>query len=386
MRNFFRRYRALATKEVQQLRRNKGLLIQLLIPPTIVLVIFGYALNPKVRDLRLGVVDESFTTQSRDFVNALTENVNFRVTHRYARSQEAEDALNSSDLDLFIVIPNDFARSLARGQTASVQVVIDAVDANTAQIAQGYLQRALDDYNSSNGVIPVAEYRPRRMVTRAAHPAPPPGAPNVRPAYLYNPGLVTAWHYVTGVMSIIMFINASLVASALAVKEKESGTIEQLLMTPAQTGEMLLAKTSPVFAMMMVVLFVALGVSILVFGVPIRGALWLFAVAGASAALAGIGIGVMVATVSKSQQQAQLLTFFVNPPITLLSGSTSPLENMPEFFQKLSYLDPLRYFVTIVRGVTLKNAPWSSLWPNLVILMVFAIALFSFSAWRFRKQ
>jgi len=386
VRNFFRRYRALATKEVQQLRRNKGLLIQLLIPPTIVLVIFGYALNPKVRDLRLGVVDESFTTQSRDFVNALTENVNFRVTHRYARSQEAEDALNSSDLDLFIVIPNDFARSLARGQTASVQVVIDAVDANTAQIAQGYLQRALDDYNSSNGVIPVAEYRPRRMVTRAAHPAPPPGAPNVRPAYLYNPGLVTAWHYVTGVMSIIMFINASLVASALAVKEKESGTIEQLLMTPAQTGEMLLAKTSPVFAMMMVVLFVALGVSILVFGVPIRGALWLFAVAGASAALAGIGIGVMVATVSKSQQQAQLLTFFVNPPITLLSGSTSPLENMPEFFQKLSYLDPLRYFVTIVRGVTLKNAPWSSLWPNLVILMVFAIALFSFSAWRFRKQ
>ena len=206
------------------------------------------------------------------------------------------------------------------------------------------------------------------------------------PAYLYNPGLVTAWHYVTGVMSIIMFINASLVASALAVKEKETGTIEQLMMTPAQTGEMLLAKTSPVFVMMMVVLFVALGVGVLVFGVPIRGALWLFTVAGACAALAGIGIGVMVATVSKSQQQAQLLTFFVNPPITLLSGSTSPLENMPAFFQKLSYLDPLRYFVTIVRGVTLKNAPWSALWPNLVILMGFAIVLFSISAWRFRKQ
>jgi ABC-2 type transport system permease protein len=197
---------------------------------------------------------------------------------------------------------------------------------------------------------------------------------------------VTAWHYVTGVMSIIMFINASLVASALAVKEKETGTIEQLLMTPAQTGEMLLAKTSPVFVLMMVVLFVALSVGILVFGVPIRGALWMFTVAGASAALAGIGIGVMVATVSKSQQQAQLLTFFVNPPITLLSGSTSPLENMPQFFQKLSYLDPLRYFVTIVRGVTLKDAPWAALWPNLVILMAFAMVLFSISAWRFRKQ
>src|SRR5215472_14502873 len=384
---FMRRFLALATKEVQQLRRNRGLLVQLMLPPTIVLVIFGYALNPKVRGLRLGVVDESLTTQSRDFINSLTENVNFSVTRQFICPQDAEDALNSLELDLFMVIPNDFARSLGRGETARVQVVIDAVDANTAQIAQGYLQRALEEYNMAGGVIPVAvEDRPRTRLNRAAHPAPPPGAPDVQPAYIYNPGLVTSWHYVTGVMSIIMFINASLVASALAVKEKETGTIEQLLMTPAQTGEMLLAKTSPVFLLMMIVLFVALGTGILVFGVPVRGALWLFTVAGASAALAGIGIGVMVATVSKSQQQAQLLTFFVNPPITLLSGATSPLENMPQFFQKLAYLNPLRYMVTIVRGVTLKDAPWSALWPNLLALMAFAAVLFSISAWRFRKQ
>jgi ABC-2 type transport system permease protein len=383
---FFRRYLALATKEVQQLRRNRGLLFQLLVPPTIVLVIFGYALNPKVRGLRLGVVDQSFTVESRDFINALTENVNFKVTHRYTRTQDAEDALRRLELDLFLVIPTDFSRSLTRGQVANVQVVIDAVDANTAQIAQGYLRRALDEFNAAGVAIPIREDRRARLLVRSTHPAPPPGMPDVQSAYLYNPGLVTSWHYVTGVMSIIMFINASLVASALAVKEKETGTIEQLLMTPAQTGEMLLAKTSPVFALMMVVLIVALGVGILVFGVPVRGALWLFVVAGAAAAMAGIGIGVMVATVSRSQQQAQLLTFFVNPPITLLSGATSPLENMPQFFQKLAYLNPLRYFVTIVRGVTLKDAPWSALWPNLLVLIAFAAVLFSISAWRFRKQ
>jgi ABC-2 type transport system permease protein len=174
--------------------------------------------------------------------------------------------------------------------------------------------------------------------------------------------------------------------SALAVKEKEPGTIEQLMMTPAQTAEMLLAKTSPVFVLMMVVLFVALITGVVVFGLPVRGALWLFTLSGAFAALAGIGIGVMVATVSKLQQQAQLLTFFVTAPITLLSGSTSPIENMPYFFQKLSYLDPLRYLVTIIRGVTLKDAPWSALWPNLVVLATFAIILFAISAWRFRKQ
>jgi ABC-2 type transport system permease protein len=383
---FIRRYLALATKEFQQLRRNPGLIVQLMIPPTIVLVIFGYALNPKVRDLRLGVVDESFSTESRDLIDALTENVNFNVTRVYGRPQDAEDALKNLDLDLFLVIPHDFARSVNRGQTAKVQVVIDAVDANTAQIAQGYLKRCLEDYNTSRGLAIPTEFSPRRTLIRATHPAPPPGAVDVRPAYIYNPGLVTAWHYVTGVMSIIMFINASLVASALAVKEKETGTIEQLLMTPAQTVEMLFAKVTPVFILMMVVMFVALGTGILVFDLPLRGAVWMFAVAGACAALAGIGIGVMVATVSKSQQQAQLLTFFVNPPITLLSGATSPIENMPEFFQKLSYFDPLRYLVTIVRGVTLKSAPWSAMWPNLVVLSAFALVLFSISAWRFRKQ
>ena len=383
---FIRRYMALATKEFQQLSRNPGLIVQLMIPPTIVLVIFGYALNPKVRNLRLGVVDESFTAESRDLIDALTENLNFDVTHVFGRSQDAEEAMKNLNLDLFLVIPDDFARSLSRGETARVQVVIDAVDANTAQIAQGYLQKCLEDYNTTRGLAIPAAYRARRVVMHATHPAPPPGAVNVRPAYLYNPGLVTAWHYVTGVMSIIMFINASLVASALAVKEKETGTIEQLLMTPAQTAEMLLAKVTPVFVLMMVVMFVALATGIVVFDLPLRGAVWMFAVAGACAALAGIGIGVMVATVSRSQQQAQLLTFFVNPPITLLSGSTSPIENMPEFFQKLSYFDPLRYLVTIVRGVTLKNAPWSALWPNLAILSVFAVILFSISAWRFRKQ
>jgi ABC-2 type transport system permease protein len=383
---FIRRYLALLAKEVDQLRRNRVLLIQLMLPPTVVLVIFGYALNPKVRDLRVGIVDESFTTESRELIDALTENVNFDVKHVYSRVEEAEEALKSLELDLFLVIPADFSRTLERGQTADVQVIVDAVDANTAQIAKGYLEMALEGYNSGNIAGAPTGARRRLLLVNATHPAPPPGVPDVQSAYIYNPGLVTSWHYVTGVMSIIMFINASLVASALAVKEKETGTIEQLLMTPAQTGEMLMAKTTPVFAVMMVVLFLSLIVGMLVFGLPVRGAVWLFALAGALAALAGIGIGVMVATVSKSQQQAQLLTFFVNPPLTLLSGATSPIENMPDLFQKLSYIDPLRYMVTIVRGVTLKNAPWSALWPNLLALTIFSIILFSISAWRFRKQ
>src|SRR5262245_27704249 len=201
-------------KEVQQLRRNRVLLIQLMLPPTIVLIIFGFALNPKVRDLRMGVVDESLTTESRGFIDSLARNVNFKVTEQFTRTKEAEDALRSLDLDLFIVIPSDFARTMNRGETANVQVVIDAVDANTAQIAQGYMRMALEEYNNSgggSGGVPAEKSRAGPTIVRSAHPAPPPGVPDVYPAYLYNPGLVTSWHYVTGVMSIIMFINASLV-------------------------------------------------------------------------------------------------------------------------------------------------------------------------------
>src|SRR5436853_4747901 len=191
-----RRYLALTAKEVQQLRRNRVLLIQLMLPPTIVLVIFGFALNPKVRDLRLGVVDESDTTESRGFVDSLTRNVNFNVTHQYRRVKEAEDALNSLQLDAFIVIPADFARTLGRGETASVQVVIDAVDANTAQITQGYLGMALEEYNSSGGGgggVARDKFREGPTFVRSGHPAPPPGVPKVQSAYIYHPGLVTAW-------------------------------------------------------------------------------------------------------------------------------------------------------------------------------------------------
>src|SRR5215470_8739942 len=184
---FIRRYLALTTKEVQQLRRNRVLLIQLMLPPTIVLIIFGYALNPKVRHLRLGVVDESSTVESRNFVDSLSRNVNFDVKRRFTRAEDAENALKSLDLDLFLVIPVDFSRTLNRGRTAAVQVVIDAVDANTAQIAQGYLEMALQEYNGRVTQAPEVGARHEIALVSAAHPAPPPGSPAVQPAYLYNP-------------------------------------------------------------------------------------------------------------------------------------------------------------------------------------------------------
>jgi ABC-2 type transport system permease protein len=187
-------------------------------------------------------------------------------------------------------------------------------------------------------------------------------------------------------MAVLLFINSSLVTSALTVREKELGTIEQLLMSPAQTAEMLLAKTLPVLMIAMLLLLVSMTVSAVVFDLPQRGSWVLLFSSAGLAGLAGIGIGITVATFSSTQQQAQLLTFFLMPPMVLISGAFSQTETMPPVLQWLSLLDPLRYMVRLLRAIVLKGAGIDLLWPQLAALAAFSVALYGLSAWRFRGQ
>lgn len=377
------RYRALTLKEFRQLRRNRSLLVQLVVPPSVVLVLFGFALNFDIQHLRTGVVDESRTPQSRELLAALTDFEAFEVTASYQSAAAAAEAMERRALDLAIVVPRDYADALQRGRPARVQIIVDAVNANTAVIVRGYLARTMADYNdrliagrtvtASFAAQPTTASAPRFDVGTAA-------------IVLYNPGLRSAWFAVTGVMSLLIFINGALVASAVTVREKEIGTIEQLLIGPAQTTEILLAKTTPVVVLLMADLLLALFLSWLVFGLPLRGSLLLLLAAGVLAGLAGTGIGVMIATFSTTQQQAQLLTFFLLPPLVLLSGAFTPVEGMPLWLQRISVVDPLPYLLTVVRGITLKAAGLRLLWPDLAVLTAFAIVLYGISAWRFRKH
>ncbi|MCC6590087.1 MAG: ABC transporter permease [Bryobacterales bacterium] len=359
----YHRWLALTIKEFQQLRKNKQLLIQLLIPPSLALVAFGFALNPDVKNLRLGVVDESASPQSRELLDALTANQAFKITARYPSISQLEDNLAHSRLDLGIVIPFDYARDRIRNKPADVQVLIDAVNANTARLAQGYLSESL------MSTMPM----PARHVESVAR-------------IYYNPGAVHAWFFTTGSLCVMLFINASLVASALAVREKEIGTIEQLLMSPAQTAEVLLAKTVPVLIIMMVVFCIGMVTSMVVFGMPQHGSWLLLLIAALLLVISGIGTGVTVATFSASQQQAQLLTFFMLPPIVLISGAFAPADSMPKIFQWLSVLDPVKYMARIVRAVSFKAAGFETMWPELLALGAFTLILFTLSAWRFRSQ
>jgi len=359
----YHRWLALTIKEFQQLRKNKQLIFQLLIPPSLALVAFGYALNPDVKNLRLGVVDESQTPQSRQLIDVLTANEAFQVSAYHASAAEIEDGISHRELDLGLVIPSGYARDRLRGQPVEIQVLVDAVNANTATLAQGYLTEALAS----------SLRMPARRVEATSR-------------IFYNPGAVHSWFFTTGTICVILFINSSLVSSAIAVREKEVGTIEQLLMSPAQAIEVLLAKTTPVLVLMMVMFAVGMTMAMVVFGMPQRGSWALLVLSSVLLVVAGIGLGVTLATFSANQQQAQLLTFFLLPPVVLISGAFSPVEGMPAVLQWVSYADPVRYMVRIVREIALKGAGLDVLWPQFLTLASFTIVLFGLSAWRFRGQ
>jgi ABC-2 type transport system permease protein len=362
-----RRFWALALKELRQIRRDRRLTISLIVPPTLQILLFGFALDSDVRNLRLGVVDESRTAESRELVSVLTQNPTFRLTGSYATPAVLASELGVGRLDVGVVVPYDFARRRARGQPATVQILLNAANANTAQIAQGYVEGAVAFLN-------------RDVAGARAAPV------ELRAALLYNPGLVNSWFIVTGVFGTLIVLNGSLVAAATMIREKERGTVEQLLMTPASAFEVIAAKTIPLFLLLMGMVALVLAVARLVFQVPFRGNLLLVLVACACCVLTGIGIGTFLSTFARSANQTQLIGFFVNPPLAMLSGALTPIEAMPKWIQPITLLNPIAHFASVARAVLVKGAGLDVVYPHLLALAGLTVILVGVSAWRFRRQ
>jgi len=361
------RFWALALKELRQIRRDRRLTISLIVPPTLQILLFGFALDSDVRNLRLGVVDESRTRESRELVSVLTENPTFELTGDFPTSDRLGEALARGRLDVGVVVPQDFARLRSRGRPATVQVLLNAANANTAQIAQAYVEGAVAWLN-------------REVTGVRAAPV------ELRPAYLYNPGLVNAWFIVTGVFGTLIILNGSLVSAATMIREKEQGTVEQLLMTPASALEVVTAKMLPLFVLLMAMVGAVLTVARLVFQVPFRGSPGLVLLACACCVLTGVGLGTLISTFARSANQTQLISFFVNPPLAMLSGGLTPIEAMPTWVQPLTNLNPIAHFATIARSVLVKGAGLDVVWPNLLALIALASLFVGVSAWRFRRQ
>jgi len=361
------RFWALALKELRQIRRDRRLTISLIVPPVLQVLLFGFALDSDPRDLRLGVVDESRTTESRELVSVLTQNRSFQLAGIYPTPSALGEALSTGRLEVGVVVPYDFARRRARGQPSTVQVLLSAANANTAQIAQAYVEGAVASINHD---LP------------GSRPVPV----DLRAAFLYNPGLVNAWFVVTGVFGTLIILNGSLVSAATMIREKERGTVEQLLMTPASALEIVAAKLVPLFVLLMAMVTLVMIVARLVFGLPLRGNPLLVLAACACCVLAGIGLGTFISTLARSANQTQLISFFVNPPLAMLSGGLTPIEAMPKWVQPLTLFNPIAHFATIARSVLIKGAGLEIVYPNLLALLGLASLFVAFSAWRFRRQ
>jgi ABC-2 type transport system permease protein len=374
---------ALIRKELGQIRRDKRVLASLIVPPTVQLLLFGFALNPTVDHLKMGVVDLDHSPQSRDLIANMTESGAFRLANTYFSTDQLGTAMGRGDLDAGMVIPYRFARDMERGRQPDVQILLNAMNANTAAIAQGYAQNVLRNwsqvYPQLDGLH--AQYRPI-----SANDVSRRGRVVMHPAFLFNPGLVTPWFIVTGTLGVLLMLNGSLIASAALVKEREAGTVEQLLMTPAGTGEIILAKITPLFLLLCLMILFATALIRVAFGVPFRGSFLLVLAGAMLCMLSGIGIGTFIATFSKSAQQAQLMAFFVNPPLASLSGALTPVEAMPQWMQPLTVLNPIRHFGIITRSVLLKGSGLMAVWPEMLALIAFTAVLLTLSVMRFRKQ
>jgi drug efflux transport system permease protein len=370
---------ALFRKELNQIRRDRRLALSLIVPPVLQLTLFGFALSARVENVQLGIVDESRSKESRDLIAVLTQSKSFQSAGYYFSVEEMSQAISKGSLLAGVVIPHDFARDLYRGRPTTVQFLLNATNANSAAISQGYAEAVIQNYNA--GLLREG-IQPAFRKTSDAGPA----RASLHPAFLYNPGLEDSWFITTGVLGLLLILNSSIVASGAMVKEREAGTIEQLLMSPAGTTEIIVAKIAPLFLLLSLMMFIAIVLIKLVFGVPFHGGLLPVIGGGALCVLAGIGIGTAVATFSKSAQQALLTGFFINPPLVSLSGALNPVEAMPHWLQPLTIINPIHHFSVIARGSMLKGSGVDTLWPNFLALSLITFVLLSLSVWRFRKQ
>ncbi len=360
---------ALIQKEVRQILRDKQLLFLLVFPPTFQLFLYGFALDPSVNDLRIAVSDMSTSPISRDLISAIVENHVFNVSKSGSTQAAVTEAVKQGKVEAGLIIPPEFNREIKQGRTADVQILLDGTDANTAGITAGYLAQIVGNLNQS--------LAPNM-----------PSIGKIRPdvSFLYNPGLESSWFFVPGVMGLVLNLAGSLVSTTTLIREKDTGTLEQIVMTPASAIEVLLAKIIPLFFLLIGNVCIALAVGIFIFHVPFRGSPLLFFFVSSLYIFVAISIGITLASISRNQRQAILTSFFINLPVIQLSGAVSPLQSMPLFFQYLSLLNPLRYYIVCIRSILLKGATFGIIWPNILMLAIFAIVLLSLSARRFRSQ
>jgi ABC-2 type transport system permease protein len=371
---FWRQVRHVFLKELAQLRRNREALRILFIAPLIQTLAFGYAATTDVKDIPFVLVDGDHTPESRTLVQRFTGSGYFRLVGAEPTSDGVDDWLVRGKADLALVIPAGYARELLAGRRPQVQVLADGTDSNS----------------SMRGLAYAAQIVGQEAAARMAELVPPdlakPGQVAIAPRVWYNPDLRSRWYMVPAVIAMVLMIVLITLGSMAIVRERESGTMEQLIVTPLDPRALMIGKLAPYAGVGLIEVLVTTAITVGWFRVPLRGSFVELVALAFLFVLVVLALGLLVSTMARTQQQAMMASmFFIMTPMIYLSGFLFPIENMPPAIQAVTYLLPLRYFAEIVRGVFLKGATLSTLWPNALALAAFALGLTWLAARRFRK-
>ena len=367
------RIRELVRKEFIQLFRDKKNRPLLIIAPLVQLIVFGYVVTTDVRDIRVGLIDRSRTSESRRLIDAIDGNKTFRITRYLNRSADLDHLLLQRKIDLGVIIPPDFSSQFRKRETADIQILADGSMSNMASIRISYMMVLLDQFN----VGLIRELYRKRIDY---------GEIDGRIRTWYNPNLDSQFFYVPAIVAVLVMLLSLLFTSMAIVREKESGTMEQLIVTPLKPFELILGKTVPFIIISQVQMIVVIVFAIWWFKIPMVGNALLLLGATFIFLLSTLGIGLFISTVSKTQQQAMMTNFFFVLPFFMLSGFVFPIANMPTVVQWLTYLNPLQYFLVIIRGIFLKGTGLNVLWPQFLGLVILGGIVFPGAVNRFQKR
>jgi ABC-2 type transport system permease protein len=380
------RIREIIRKEFLQTLREPRLRALLIAPPILQLIIFGYAVNLDVENTRLGWMDADRTQESRGLLAAFEGSAYFRVTETPSTEQEIRTLIDHGRVLAVVRVLPGFARDIRRGNMAAVQVLLDGTNSNTAAIVSSYATQVVSAYA---GRI-LADQQNSRLLARGAPSAGPapaslPGL-DARGRVWFNPDLKSRDYFVPGiVVNIIALVTIMLTAMSI-VREKEIGTMEQLMVTPIRPVELMLGKILPFAVVGIFEVFLVTVAALVIFRTPLRGSVLVLIAGAVLFLLTTLGVGLFISTISGTQQQAMMSSFFFFMPALLLSGFAFPIRNMPPPVQYLTYFNPLRYFMQIVRGIFLKGIGMEFLWPQMVALLVFGVLILGSASLRFHKR
>ncbi|MDX1493388.1 MAG: ABC transporter permease [Longimicrobiales bacterium] len=362
----------MVVKELRQLFRDPKTKRVIFVSPIIQLILFGYAVNTDVRNVATALVDLDRTPESRELVDAFTASGYFEVVLRSDRPADLERALDHGDAVVALQIPVGYSEALATGRGATVQLLVDGTNSNTATVAQGYAAKIVQELASERA--------------GGAYGLDPPAGIDVRARAWFNPSLESRVYNVPAVIGVIVLLMCLLLTAMAVVREREVGTLEQLLVSPLSPAELMLGKTLPVAGVALVQLTLVTAVALLWFDIPLRGSVPALLLAAALFILAGLSLGLFISTVSATQQEAFLAMFLFVLPAIILSGFLYPIETMPDVFQTLTLANPLRHFLEIVRGIFLKGAGVADLSVQFGVLTAMAVGGLVGATRRFRAS